>query len=195
MLNDLPPAEASLTCRGCGYKVFFNYGDGTAVYSCQSCGKIYTPDIVPFYFRNPTCPGCGRQFRKEDHIPAAGMRPSTDSIPCPRCKCDRMDLKSHMQCLFGHKGLVPAVGQLIHADVDWEISIYPGEPFLYVPGMAPGHCARLAEVPKPLAAGYHRLRVISIQEGEVNPGELRRITVEHIGPIAKDELWNNEAPL
>ena len=196
MLDDPPHAEASLTCRGCGYEVYFNHGgDGTAVYSCEKCGQIYTPRIVPFYFRNPACPGCGRHFSKEDHIATSHMRPTVDTIPCPRCKSNRMDLKNHMHIHFAVEGLVPAVGQIIHAYVDREISIYPGEPYLFVPGMAPGHCARLAEVSTPLADGHHRLRVISIQKGDVNPGDLRRITVEHIGPIAEDELWNNEAPL
>jgi len=196
MPDDSPHTEASLTCRGCGYAVYFNHaGDGTAVYRCLKCGEIHLPRIVPFYFRNPACPGCGRQFSKEDHIPASHMRPGTDTVPCPRCKRDRMDLKNHLQILFWRKGLVPAVGQIIHAHVDRELSLYPGEPYLFVPDMASGHCARLADGAKPLADGHHRLRVISIQKGKVKPGDLRRITVEHIGPISEDELWNNEAPL
>ena len=191
-----PHAEASLKCRACGYEVCFNHaGDGTAVYSCEKCGKIHTPDIVAFYFRNPACPGCGRQFRKEDHVPTSRMRPGADTIPCPRCKRDRMDLTNHMEVHFSGGGIVPAVGQIIHARIDPKFSIYPGEPYLYVPGMASGHCARFVDTSNSPADGYHRLRVISIQEGDGKPGDLRRITVEHIGPIAEDELWNNDAPL
>ncbi|QDT49562.1 hypothetical protein Pan258_36150 [Symmachiella dynata] len=194
--NKFPLFEASLTCRGCGYEVYFDHGGGgTAVYSCDKCREICTPQIVPFYFRNPACPGCGGRLGKEDRVLTGHMRPSIDTIPCPRCKSDRMDLMSHCDISFIQEGILPAVGQTIHASVTQESPIYPGAPYLFVPGLASGEIARLADISNPPASGYHRFRVVSIQQGDVKPGKLRRITVEHIGPIADDEMWNNDAPL
>ena len=195
-----------LTCRECGYQgYFFTASGGYKPYSCKECGEIQTPKSVPFHFRNPDCPSCGRQFTKEDRIPTTREQLAIEKTLCPRCKNGRLDLTYSTASISFSGGKlvdVPEVGQILHAQVrashpELVFPDFPEPPSLRVPGMECGCWIIIKDSPKHIPDGSHRFRVLSIRlkGGDLSSEEFVGVYVAYVGPISEDEMWNNDAPL